>query len=70
MRSLSSSPGGSGRGRSNFLQRLSSTLRDRSSRGFKKEEYSSSAEDRAQARFGTLPRLAQGLPAKKCLKPV
>ena len=45
--SLSSSPGGSGRGRTNFLQRLSSTLRDRSSRGFKKEENNSSAQTRS-----------------------
>ena len=44
--SLSSSPESSGRGRSNFLQRLSSTLRDRSNRGYKKDENSSSAQAR------------------------
>lgn len=45
-RSLSSSPESSGRGRSNFLQRLSSTLRDRSNRGYKKDDSSSSAQAR------------------------
>ena len=52
MRSVSSSAGdsGSGRGRANFLQRISSTLRDRSSRGYRKDEQSSGAQDQAQAR--------------------
>ena len=39
-----SSPGeSSGRGRSNFLQRLSSSLRDRSNRGYRNEELSGSS---------------------------
>ncbi len=46
VRSLSSSPESSGRGRSNFLQRLSSTLRDRSNRGYRKDENNSSAQAR------------------------
>ena len=46
--SLSSSPGESGRERSNFLTRLSSTLRDRSNRGYKKEEYSSSSPQNSE----------------------
>ena len=54
-RSLSTSPESSGRGRANFLQRLSSTLRDRSSRGFKKEESSSSAQDRARYELPSSP---------------
>ena len=39
-----SSPGeSSGRGRTNFLQRLSSSLRDRSNRGYRNEELSGSS---------------------------